>query len=132
MATGKSARQFNLDLKKFGKVTRVQAEKLFRKVILDLDTAIVLKTPVDTGRARSNWFPSVSVPSGALDENLADVSGGISISRAAAIVTAVKLGDIVWLTNNISYILDLENGTSQQAPNGMVALSILEVQSSLA
>lgn len=120
MPKGVSARQFALDLKRFGEVTEEQARMIFQKISLDLDARIVLGTPVDTGRARGNWFPTVGTPSGRVDLKAADKSGAAAIGAAQGVVAGAKLGDVIWFTNNLPYILPLENGHSGQAPQGMV------------
>ena len=40
-------------------------------------------------------------------------------------------GDVIYITNNVDYINELDKGSSQQAPNGMVSLTINEVQAQL-
>lgn len=127
MPKGKSARQFAIDLKKFGKVTRQQAEVIFRKITLELDTAIVFSTPVATGRARGNWYPSLSAPSSDVDESATDPSGSDSVRRVESTALSAKLGQTVWMTNNLPYILPLENGHSKQAPQGMVDINLERV-----
>lgn len=97
---------------------------IFRKIALDLDTRVVLATPVDTGRARGNWFPSINSPSNALDENAKDKSGSAAIGALSGVVAGAKLGDTIWMTNNLPYILPLENGHSKQAPQGMVDINL--------
>jgi len=124
MARGLSAREFALDLKKFGKVTRKQATLIFQKITIDLDTRIVLGTPVDEGRARGNWFPSINTPSTAMDEKSLDKSGSKAIAAVTSTATGAKLGETVWMTNNLPYILPLENGHSGQAPEGMVDINL--------
>lgn len=124
MARGKSAREFAIDLKRFGQVTRKQAEVIFRKIALELDYAIVLATPVDTGRARGNWYPSIGAPSASADWESKDKSGTASIGKVTSTVSSAKLGSVVWLTNNLPYILPLENGHSKQAPSGMVDMNL--------
>ncbi len=124
MPKGVSARQFALDLKRFGEVTEEQARMIFQKISLDLDARIVLGTPVDTGRARGNWFPTVGTPSGRVDLKAADKSGAAAIGAAQGVVAGVKLGDVIWFTNNLPYILPLENGHSGQAPQGMVDINL--------
>lgn len=124
MPRGLSAREFAIDLKKFGTVTREQASTIFRKIIFDLDTRIVLSTPVDTGRARGNWFPSLGSPSGARDDSAADKSGAAAIGRMQAAFSGAKIGDVAWFTNNLPYILPLENGHSKQASQGMVDINL--------
>lgn len=124
MPKGKSAREFAIDLKKFGEVTAEEARVIFQKIALDLDARIVLGTPVDTGRARGNWFPSVGTPSNQVNMNATDKSGASAIAAAQGVVAGLKLGDIVWFTNNLPYILPLENGHSGQAPQGMVDINL--------
>lgn len=124
MPRGLSAREFAIDLKKFGTVTREQATMIFKKIVFDLDTRIVLGTPVDTGRARGNWFPSIGAPSGARDDSSSDKSGAASIGRMQSTFSGAKIGDIAWFTNNLPYILPLENGHSKQAAQGMVDINL--------
>lgn len=123
MPRGKSARQFALDLKRFGAVARGDAEIIFKKIALELDQRVVLMTPVDTGRARANWFPSINTSAlGTIDAS--DRSGSSALSKATRVVAQAALGDVIWLTNNLPYILALENGHSGQAPGGMVDASL--------
>lgn len=124
---GKSAAQFNLDLERFGKLTENQALQLFRKIALDLDTSVVLDTPVDEGRARGNWFPSINVPSNDMDEDA--LGEAKSLARISPVVARVQLGDVIWLTNNLPYIIPLENGHSGQAPEGMAEVNVLRAAS---
>lgn len=124
MPRGVSPRQFAIDLRRFGEVTREQARTIFQKIVLDLDTAVVLGTPVDEGRARGNWFPTVGAPSTARNDDARDKSGSKAIAAATSMATQLDLGDVAWLTNNLPYILPLENGHSGQAPSGMVDINL--------
>lgn len=126
MIRGKSARNFAIDLRKFGEVTWDKATIIFRKITLELDQRVVLSTPVDIGRARGNWFPSLNAPSTST-EATADPTGAATLAAIEATVDAAELGDITWLTNNLPYILKLENGHSQQAPQGMVDINLQAV-----
>ena len=124
MPRGKSPRNFALDLRRFGETSERQAETIVKKIALDLDTAIVLSTPVDTGRARGNWYPSLGTPSTSVDLGISDRSGNTSIGRIAGASRGVKIGAVLWFTNNLPYILRLENGYSAQAPAGMVDMNL--------
>jgi len=124
MAKGLTPRQFALDLKNFGLVTRRQARVIFQKIAIDLDSRIVLGTPVDEGTARGNWFPSLNNPSSEVDERSVDKTGSTTINAAVKTATTAELGDTIWLTNNLPYILPLENGHSGQAPDGMVDINL--------
>jgi len=124
MAKGLTPRQFALDLKNFGLVTHRQARVIFQKIAIDLDSRIVLGTPVDEGTARGNWFPSLNKPSSEVDEKSVDKTGSTAINAAVKTAASAELGDTIWFTNNLPYILPLENGHSGQAPDGMVDINL--------
>ena len=108
-----SAREFGISLRKFGVNTIEQADIVARKIIIDLFSAVVLDTPVDTGRAIGNWYPSLNAPSPEVDFTIADRSGQLSLDRIHPIAQAFEFGNSAWLTNNLPYILALENGHSK-------------------
>lgn len=81
-------------------------------------------TPVDTGWASANWWPSVGSPAtantGRADEG--SISGRES-QRSAGVtqVLSYQLGQgPIYITNNVPYIDRLNNGWSQQSPAGFV------------
>lgn len=102
---------------------------LVRDVTENLFTFIVLRTPVDTGRTRGNYFVSVS---GAMmtdyDEMNFDPTGTNSISQASDAIKGIKAGGVVRIINNTPYVMDLEFGSSKQAPRGMARLTVTEFQ----
>ena len=99
-----------------------------RKIALEMFRRIILKSPVDTGRFRGNWQIAIgSVPNGTLE--LDDKTGTATIAKGAATALGMNAGDIVYFANNLPYAVPLEEGYSQQAPAGMVALTIQEFQS---
>ena len=118
---------FRLDLERFGNVTKVKQLTIVRKVALDLLRGVVLDTPVDTGRARANWQVSLGRP--AVGE-IEHASGNEQVAAEAAIAPGTPTimaaqGDVsIYLTNNVPYILVLEDGHSGQAPEGMVRKNI--------
>ena len=108
---------------------RTRFETYFRRLALELARRIILKTPVDTGQARGNWFATTgAVPANSFVKGETDRPGDRTIARAAAEVEKGRMGTKIRLYNGVPYIRALENGRSGQAPNGMVALSIAEVQ----
>lgn len=96
---------------------------------LAVDQALVLATPVDKGRARSNWQVSVGRPILAEIEpyapgdklglgETANASGALEQARAAL---ARDIGEEpIYITNNVEYINVLNAGHSAQAPAGFV------------
>ena len=100
-----------------------------KKIAFELLNRVTFKTPVDTGRARANWQVEVDqIPSGVVDKT--DKGGSSTLNNGAAAIGTLKPGDfkVVFIANNLPYIVPLENGSSQQAPQGMLAVSIEEVE----
>lgn len=136
----KNLDSFYLDLRKFSDLTETQHVQLLKKVALELLTRIVEKTPVDTGRARGNWQVAVNTGAGSADISRIDKSGeaeaslsqgtSVSIDAGYSALADLKPFSTIVIFNNVEYIVALEHGHSQrQAPQGMVALSIAEVES---
>lgn len=69
---------------------------------------IVQETPADKGRARNNWFLSVTAPSNKTTTS-ASIGGGASLSQASKMPKRV-LGKKIYFTNNLPYIGILEYG----------------------
>jgi hypothetical protein len=126
------------DIRNFERRTIRKLDQVQRKVVLELFTRVIYKTPVDTGRARANWQVSIgSMPTGTIKIN--DANGSATVSRATAAAAGFSAGDVIFLTNNLPYIRRLEEGGygdgpktvggfSRQAPAGMVALTVQEFQ----
>lgn len=78
-------------------------------------------TPVDTGHARANWVPSIGDPFGA------EVDSESAYEAGVAAVLGYELGDgAAWVSNNVPYILMLNDGWSKQRPAGFVEICIAE------
>ena len=117
---------FALDVSKFAVKTGVALDAVARRVAFEVGNGVVLKTPVDTGRARANWIPCVgSIPKGIVA--LTDKTGGGARSAMQSAVKEFGSGKIIYFANNLPYIQRLEDGWSKQAPAGMVHLTLLEV-----
>jgi HK97 gp10 family phage protein len=101
------------------------ADKLVKKVAMAIDQAVVMATPVDTGRARANWIASLDVASSTVTQNT-DKGGAQAIAAARATINGYD-GDTnaeVHITNNLEYIGFLNDGSSAQAPSGFVRTAI--------
>jgi hypothetical protein len=107
---------------------RSRSDKLLQALFLEAHRRVVLKTPVDTGRARGNWQPTIGEPAGGTNEDALDKSGGATIAEGAGVAKQLKFGDTAYTVNNLPYINRLENGWSQQAPQGMVAVTVEELK----
>lgn len=107
------------------------ADKAFRATALIVDQTVVLSTPVDTGRARSNWIVQSQFPSrevrNAYSPGKEGATGSTNAQRAIAQARAVINSDqsgVIWISNNLSYIDNLNQGSSAQAPAGFVEASV--------
>ena len=120
---------FSSDMKKLAEKIGQKYDDTVRASLIDVASKIILRTPIDTGRARGNWQVSINdQASGIVDENDADGSKTI---RAAVDNTENASGNVWWLTNNLPYIQKLESGSSKQAPSGMVRVTLEEFEQSL-
>ena len=111
-----------------------------RLVATVLDETLIRGTPVDTGRARSNWIVTKGSPFGSGPDK-----GGIfpyapgmklgiteTANAAAAIAQGRKviqsfnaaIDKAIYITNNVIYIGVLDTGHSRQAPTGFTKIAI--------
>lgn len=88
-------------------------ENHVRRVIVAFDQAIVSGTPVDTGRARANWFMSFGRVSARETDSLA-VPDTLRGNR-----WKITDGNI-YVHNSVEYIVYLDEGSSAQAPQGLI------------
>jgi len=98
-----------------------------RMTCFDIAELVIIRTPVDTGYARGSWQPSLNAPVLA-GPGYDDPSGAGAISQAGLITAQMQAGDTFYMFNNASYIYELEYGSSMQAPNGMVRVTIAQAQ----
>jgi len=100
-----------------------KAELVTRKVAEDLINSVVLKSPVDTGAFRGNWNLSF----GAADLSNSAPSNTDSVGKARAKLAGFKMGDHIFIVNNMPYAKRLEfDAWSSQAPQGIVRITVLE------
>ena len=136
-------RRFAADIQRFAKKLDVDVGLATRRVALQVFTGIVQKTPVDTGRARSNWAIALggpaSTPSSAITEEhqrqRKENGEGVdpssitdqAVREAEASSMAINGQQLVYISNNLPYISRLNEGHSQQAPAGFVEATLAEV-----
>ncbi|MFH1422916.1 MAG: hypothetical protein ABIH42_09435 [Planctomycetota bacterium] len=113
------------------------AEAFIRKVVLDGLTNLIRQSPVDTGRFKANWSTSVTaIESGEVDmagskTPLNEKSSSVDFARSIKGISAYKLGQTMFLHNNLQYALSLEYGTSEQAGRGWIRNTGIEMQKKL-
>jgi len=90
---------------------------------LRIDRNLVYTTPVDTGRARSNWIASRGAPK--YEQANPDSTAMASYHKSAQEISRSNRSDeVIYITNTLPYIVRLNEGYSAQAPAGFVQRSI--------
>lgn len=107
------------DIRKFAEKTKLNLELVHRKVVLDLTYSVIEMSPVKTGRFRNNWNIAYGSPNTGTTENTFQPFG-----RVYQEAQQLKPGGVVYITNSLPYAIPLEYGWSQQAPEGMVRVTI--------
>lgn len=119
---------FRLEIAEFAKQAGDKADIAVRKIMLDLFARLVEKSPVDTGRFRRNWQYSVNArATGTIDGNWTTQSRAPPPETPQ--IAAGAFGKVHIIANNLPYAQRLENGSSKQAPLGMVGLTLNEFNS---
>lgn len=129
---------WSIPLDQLAAKVQLDLETVARKSTLDVFTAVVLKSPVDTGRFRANW----NVSQGAPDATVTDSTDKGRAQTEVNKVQTLPVGGVTYLSNSLPYAQVLEyglypnppksptgktvDGFSKQAPQGMVRLSALE------
>lgn len=125
---------FNKRMKAHGANVVKNANIIKRKAALAVDATVVLATPVDTGRARSNWQVSLNVPitddRDAFAPGKAGSTGGTNaqaaLNQGKGVIDSAQPGSGIYITNNLPYIGRLNDGSSAQAPAGFVQDAVLQ------
>lgn len=99
-----------------------QTLEVAQAAMIQTGQMVISKTPVDTGMAKNSWNTAI----GAIDrtEQPVDKSGQDAISRLTAVARSLQLGQEAYFTSSLPYIVPLEYGHSQQAPTGMLRISL--------
>lgn len=110
---------FGKDVMSFALKVAKSNEQIVRGTTIQLFSQIVKLSPVGIGRFRANWFVTGVQPSVKVTENTDFDAGAV-----AAKIGSIKDWTTFHLTNNLPYACELEFGHSQQAPEGMVRITI--------
>jgi len=135
---GSNAEQFARGLaQEAAKLPVTELVRLHRRIVLEALRLIVDKTPVRRpqlnadgspranqilgGRARGGWHVTIGSP--ATEETRTEDH----ISQALDALATLQPYTTVYISNNVFYIIYLEEGSSSQAPQGMVSVSVEEL-----
>jgi hypothetical protein len=111
------------------KVRRIYAFEILRRVIM--------RSPVDTGRFRSNWLTTLNNETNETRDTT-DKSGNVALKEGQAAINDAKGDESIIIQNNMSYGPKIEyggftkkpetaktiGGYSRQAPQGVVGVTM--------
>ena len=129
MATSQNLNQFAARMRLRALQVRDGVDKVVKKAALAVDQAVVLATPVDTGRARSNWIVTIGSPAGGTRQPFSpgtklglgeSNNATAAIAEGKAVINSRSFNQAIFISNNVHYIGALNNGSSRQAPNNFV------------
>jgi hypothetical protein len=144
---------FSADLTGFCDKYKIGMKTVVRKIAFEAFKRIILRTPVDTGRARANWGVMAAKPRMTVLIMANDKSGADTLNKAKDEVFSWSGDGSIFMTNNLPYIGVLEyggfpnppkvgsrvkgkkfgsiksvGGYSYQAPKGMVRVTMVEME----
>ena len=105
----------------------------FLAQLADCYGRLVQRTPVDTGRARAGWHIEGEENEWRPDPGeyeKAKAEAAAIISQEVLKLEALSKADVIYIMNNVEYILPLEAGWSRQS-SGFWALFLSELSSQL-
>lgn len=114
--------RWSIPLDKLAEKVKADLRTVARKATADVFRAVVLRSPVDTGRFRANWNVSYGEPAFAVTGSTDKDRGALEAARALTL----DVGGVVYLANGLPYAYRLEHGWSKQAPAGMVRVAVQE------
>jgi len=125
--------EFARRIRQIGISTERNVNEVVRRVGLVAHRELVFSTPVDTGRARSNWVVDLVAPTEATFAPFApgeQGSTGAANAQAAlaageTVINRREPGQDLFLSNNLPYIGRLNEGYSAQAPAGFVEAALI-------
>lgn len=110
----------------------VNSDRRKRVTALAIDQNAVQETPVDEGRARSNWQVSVATPiTTSIEAYSKGSKGSTGASNASAAIAQAQTalagsveGQSVFIVNNLPYIIPLNQGHSALVNPGWIERAI--------
>lgn len=105
-------------------------EMAMRRLILEANNRMIVKSPVDTGRFKGNWNVGNSVIDFSVNESATSSPYGAGAAYNNQVINMLRInGQTVYITNSLPYSRRLEyDAWSKQAPMGMVRVTVAELK----
>lgn len=98
------------------------ADDHLKKIVGETLQQVVTRSPVMDGEFRASHKVTLDSPQNTYEKGY-DLSGNETLREGLQIASTAKIGGLVYIQTLSPYGTRLENGWSQQAPNGVYALS---------
>lgn len=110
------------DLRRFREKSIREVTRVKRAVGIKLFSAIIMDTPVFTGRLRANWQISVNEPDPNVSYSLEDKTGAMMIRILGEEAKKVQYDDTFIMQNSLPYAyrIEYEGWSHTKSPEGMV------------
>ena len=104
------------------------ADDRLKKIVGETLQQVIVRSPVMDGEFRASHKVTLDSPQNSYEKGF-DLSGGATLAKGLKVASTAKIGGLVYIQSLSPYGTRLENGWSQQAPNGVYALSFQSVVS---
>ena len=104
---------------------------LHKKVHLEVYGRLILRSPVDTGYFRYGWYGGLEVTNVLPPEDQATYPEPSAFDRAIGPLGGLQPFASSYIFNNVDYGPELEDGRSDQAPQGIVGVTVAEYRAGL-
>jgi hypothetical protein len=104
------------------------ADDHLKKIVGETLQQVIVRSPVMDGEFRASHKVTLDSHQNSYEKGF-DLSGGATLAEGLKVASTAKIGGLVYIQSLSPYGTRLENGWSQQAPNGVYALSYQSVVS---
>ena len=104
------------------------ADDHLKKIVGETLQQVIVRSPVMDGEFRASHKVTLDSHQNSYEKGF-DLSGGATLAEGLKVASTAKIGGLVYIQTLSPYGTRLENGWSQQAPNGVYALSYQSVAS---
>ena len=112
---------FTSDLGRFTVGTKAGLNELTRECVKEAGRRLIERSPIDTGRFKSNYFYGLVSP-----DTRSNDRTNVRVLNNLDELPIEAAGYSHFITNSLPYAPALEAGYSRQAPKGMFGLTALE------
>jgi hypothetical protein len=134
---------FGVQIEAWCEKTEGKLDKVIHSALSEFVQRLIRRTPVGNpamwksppsrryvpGMARAGWHIGTGAPVMRLPLR-PDATGRATAAACIAAIPVKPSGKLIYISNNVRYIWELERGYSRQTPpNGMVGLSVMEFNS---